>query len=365
MYKSDMTSLRRASPARSSRLSVAFVLRPHFSLTALAGVIDTLRLAADEGATDRLVRCGWTLVGRDLLPLTSSSGIPIAPSELYGDPARFDAVVVVAGLIEREPPLDAETLAFIRSADAAGKLIAGVGTGVLPLIQAGLLDGRSCCVHWYRYRDFVDRFPKVRFRTDQVVLADGRYITCAGTLSAAQLGVWLVRKYHGDALAQKCVDLLLIQGKVAQPHPPAPGLGTSERVRRTMLILEENAARPLVIESIAQKLGVSARQLQRVFKEEIGVTLQAYSRGLRLHYGLWQIHVVGMSIAEASAACGFTDAAHFSRVCLQAYQKRPLAFTRQEVEGIAERFGHRAARLRKVRPAIGARRAARRGTEGR
>lgn len=323
---------------------MAFVLRPHFSMTALAAIVDTLRFAADDGAASRPIRCSWTFLGSDRNPIASSAGMSVTPSEGFGDVRRFDAVVVVAGLIEREPPLDAATLAFLRSADASRKLIAGIGTGVLPLIRAGLMDGRTCCVHWFRYRDFVDRFPKVRFRTDQVLLIDDRYVTCAGAVAAAQFGVWLVRRHHGEALAQKCRDMLLVGDLSAQPHPPAPDLARSERVRRVMLILEENVAKPLEIAGIARRVGVSERQLQRVFKEEIGTTLQAYSRTLRLNYGLWQIHLAGRTIGEAATDCGFVDSAHFSRVCLQRYGKRPLAFSRDEVDGIAERYGHRASR---------------------
>lgn len=334
-------TLSRAAP---EKLRVGILLRPHFSLTALAAVVDALRFAADEGASSRRIRCDWAFLGESPALVVSSAGIPIAPTARLGSPERFDTIVVVAGLIEKEPPIHANTLAFLQASDAAGKIVAGIGTGVLPLIQAGLLDGRACCVHWFRYRDFADRFPKVRFKTDQVLIVDGRYVTCAGAVAAAQFGIWLVGRFLGDALARKCADMLLVQGKSVQPQPPAPTLAKSGRVRRAMLVLEENIAHPLEVEEVASRLGVSARQLQRVFKEEIGVTLQAYSRALRLHYGLWQIHAAGRTISEAAAGCGFTDSAHFSRVCLQTYGRRPLAFSPEEVERIADRFGHRASR---------------------
>ena len=333
---------------KPAMLRVGIVLRPHFSLIALAGVVDTLRFAADEGATSRPIRCSWTFLGESLDPVVSSSGIAITPSSAFGKPASFDAIVVIAGLFEKEPPIDANTLAFIQAADCAGILIAGIGTGILPLIQAGVLNGRTCCVHWFRYRDFVDRFPRVRFKTDQALISDGRYITCAGATAATQFGVWLVERHLGAALAQKCADMLLVQGKIVQPQPPAPDLVKNDRVRRAMLILEENVAHPLVIDEIATRLGVSVRHLQRIFKGNVGVTIQTYSRMLRLHYGLWQVHAAGRTLAHAAIGCGFADAAHFSRVCLHTYGKRPLTFSPNEVERIAERFGHRASRIRQL-----------------
>lgn len=344
MYKTAMPRKKTLARSAPEKLRVGILLRPHFSLTALAAIVDALRFAADEGAASQRIRCDWTFLAEGPDPVMSSSGIPIGPSAKPRNPERFDAIVVIAGLIEREPPIQPDTLAFIQAADSAGKIVAGIGTGVLPLIQAGLMDGRTCCVHWFRYRDFADRFPKVRFKTDQVLIVDGRYVTCAGAVAAAQFGIWLVARYLSDALAQKCADMLLVQGKFVQPQPPAPTLAKSGRVRRAMLVLEENIAHPLEVTEVASRLGVSARQLQRVFKEEVGITLQAYSRALRLHYGLWQIQAAGRTISEAAAGCGFTDSAHFSRVCLQTYGKRPLAFSPEEIERIADRFGHRASR---------------------
>lgn len=111
-----------------------------------------------------------------------------------------------------------------------------------------------------------------------------------------------------------------------------------------MLILEESIAEPKSIEGIAQRLGVSARHLQREFKREVGVSLQTYARTLRLQYGLWRVVFGSASIASAAEASGFTDAAHFSRVCLQVYGKRPHAFSQDEFLEQVSVLGHRAAR---------------------
>lgn len=332
------------SPPIASELRVGLILRPHFSLTSVSCIVDALRLANDEAGRSHRVRCSWELLAMDRSPMTCSSGISLNPTCTFDDAPDFDALVVVAGRIEKEPPMDARTLAYLHAANHAGKIIAGIGTGVLALIHAGFLDGRTCVVHWYRYRDFADRFPQVRFRSDRVMVADGNYVTCAGSLTAAQFAVWLVQRHFGDAIAHKCADLLLLNRSEVQPHPPAPMLFASERIRRTLLILEETLHRPLSIRSIADRVGVSPRHLQRAFKEEVGISLQTYCRTLRLQYGLWRILFGGESIAQAAQECGFSDASHFSRVCQQVHGKRPNAITREEFAVALDALGHRAAR---------------------
>src|SRR5690242_877628 len=93
-------------PARDAgsakRLSVAFMLRPQFTLLPFAAFIDALRLAADEGDRSRPIRCEWTVVARTLEPITASCGVQIAPTQVYGDPRRFDLIVVVGGLLHAD-----------------------------------------------------------------------------------------------------------------------------------------------------------------------------------------------------------------------------------------------------------------------
>ena len=51
------------------RLSIAFVLAPRFTLTAFAGFVDALRLAADEGDRSRQRSCRWAILGADDVPV--------------------------------------------------------------------------------------------------------------------------------------------------------------------------------------------------------------------------------------------------------------------------------------------------------
>ena len=51
--------------AAPPRLRVAFVLTPRFTLTAFAGFVDALRLAADDGDRSRPRLIGWEVLGSE------------------------------------------------------------------------------------------------------------------------------------------------------------------------------------------------------------------------------------------------------------------------------------------------------------
>ena len=329
-----------APPSR--RLSVGFLLRPRFTLLPFSAMADILRLAADDGDGSRPIRCTWVVVGRDRSAVTASCGIEITPNEPYGDPSRFDVLVVVGGLTHADPAIDTETLAYLRQADQCGLTIIGLCTGTFTLLRAGLLTGRKCCVHWFHLSDILDSFPETQPVADRLFVVDGRYITCAGGVAAIDVGAWLVERYLGRAAAQKSLHIMLVDQarspSSSQPQPPAPRLAHTNRVKRAMLLIEQNLNEPLAIDGIAGQLGVSGRHLERLFRQELGLSVQEYSRQLRLRYGLW-LHVNGgQSIASVADTCGFADPSHFSRLCRQTFGRNPTSFTKRHVDEILANF---------------------------
>lgn len=303
-------------PARA-QLSVGFILLPRFTLLPFSAFIDCLRLAADEGDSSRQVHCRWTIMGADRRPVQASCGIEVTPWERFADPKRFDYIVVVGGQLPAGPPADSATVAYLREADAKGVPLVGLCTGPFALIQAGLMRGRRCCVSWYHYHDLMQRFPDVTPVADQLFVADGNRITCAGGAAAADLAAWLVERHCGRTWAQKSLHILLIdharRGSSSQPQPPPYEQVADNRVRRAILLIEQHLSEPLSTDALAARMSVSRRQLERGFRQELGVSPQVFSRQLRLRYGLWLLTHTGRSVTEIGAECGFADTAHFSR----------------------------------------------------
>src|SRR5699024_154154 len=299
------------------QLSVGFVLLSHFTLLPFAAFIDCLRLAADEGDASRQIRVHWSVLGADLAPIRSSCGVEMPPWERFADPARFDYIVVVGGLLDREPPASTATIAFLQQAAAANVPLIGLCTGPFALIQAGLMRGRRCCVSWYHYHDLIERYPEVTPVADQLFVVDGNRITCAGGMAAADLAAWLVERHCGRVWAQKSLRIMLIdharRGSASQPQQTLYDHVEDNRVRRAIHLIEQHLAEPLTSTALAQQLNVSKRQLERAFHAELAMGPQQFSRQLRLHYGMWLLIHTNRSITTVSTECGFADTAHFSR----------------------------------------------------
>ena len=317
-------------PAAGSRiLSFGFVLLPEFTLVAFAAFLDCLRLAADEGDRSRPIRCRWTVAGPTLEPMRSSCGVDVNTWEELGDPARFDYVVVVEGLLHRRRDYAQEILDFLSRAARAKVPLIGLCTGSFALISAGLMQGRRCCVSWFHYQDLLEAFPDVQPVADQLFIVDGDRITCAGGLGAADLAAWLIERHLGRSAAQKSLNIMVLDkarpANAAQPLPPLCSEVKDNRIQRAMLLISQNLSEPLATEEIAMRLHISRRQLERGFREQLGMSPQVFSCQLRLRYGFWLLVHSTRAITEIALECGFADAAHFSRQFRKEFGLSPSA----------------------------------------
>ncbi len=326
------------------RLAVGIVLLPNFTMLAFAALIDMLRLSADEGDRSRPLACSWAVISPELRPVRSSCGYEVVPREELGDPGRFDYLAVVGGLLPPpgRPFLDARLAAYVQRANRARIGMLGVCTGSFALVEAGVIRaGRQCCVSWFHYTDLQDRFPHIRPAADRLWIRDGRVYTCAGGFAAADLAASLVQRHVGAGVAQKSMHMMLAdfprRGDTAQPQPINTALVRDPRVRRAMLLMEQNLSKPLPSNDLAAAILVSRRQLERLFRQSLGCSIQKFGRDLRLAYACWLLMAAEARLGDVASQCGFADAAHLSRTFLAELGCRPAVAVKQGAEPFRRR----------------------------
>ena len=312
-----------------ARLSVGFILAKRFTLCAFANFVDVLRLAADEGDRSRPILCNWTVLSDTMDAVTSSCGISVQPKERLGDPARFDYIVVVGGLMDEMPGLGTVYERFLHQAAEAGVPLVGVCTGAFMLHQAGLLDGYRCCVSWVHHADFLEQFEGMTPVTDQIFVVDGDRLTCSGGASSAHLAAYLVERHVGRAQASKSLHIMIIDDAL-QPDKPQPGVTLDFRTRdpivlRTLLLMQQNIDTPLSVTEIARRMGHSKRQLERHFRTALDTSPQAAFLSIRLSLAYHLIETTDKSIAQIAVDCGFCDSSHLSRMFQRRFDMAPNA----------------------------------------
>ncbi|TAG16641.1 MAG: helix-turn-helix domain-containing protein [Rhodobacterales bacterium] len=139
-----------------------------------------------------------------------------------------------------------------------------------------------------------------------------------------------IAKLASPLLAQEVGRVLLLdrlrQADTEQPGGlsalPGPPDGP---MRRALQRMETSIEFPIPTSEIARRVGLSPRQLERIFARDFRQSPQAYYRTLRLFRACTLIEKSAMSLTEIALSCGFETQSHFGRVFKSPYGSTPRA----------------------------------------
>lgn len=339
IHSGDPAMTAHARPKREpgSRLSVGFVLTHNFTLLAFSGFVDALRLAADEGDRSRQISCSWSIVSHDMRPIRASCGVEITPTTGLENSGQFDYIVVVGGVLDGRD-VHADLKAYLKRADSLSVPLVSVCTGCFVLARLNLFQGRKCCVSWFHVSEFEHRFPEVDATCEELFVIDRDRISCAGGTSVIHLAAHLVEQHCGAAVARKALRIM-IEGEQRSPIAPQPqplwGATSKDfRVRKAMLLMERTLGNPLSCEFIAKHVGLSQRQLERLFRLEMGQTPSDFLMSLRLRNAHDLLQTCREPITDIALQCGFVSRSHFAASFRMKYGHSPSsARSRAKAQG--------------------------------
>lgn len=327
-------------PPGGPRLRVAVYLLPEFTLTPVATFLDTLRLAADEGDRSRPLQCSWQLLSDDPGRVRSSCGLSLGPSERPCRAEPFDCLVVAGGRTPVDfdwPPGGAD---LVRAALARNRTVIGLCRASYAMAGLGVLAGRRACVHWLHRGEFLDAFPDVEPVSDAVYVRDGNFITCAGGLGAVRVANWLVEHRVGLDTAVKAARIMLFDRLVdhgeAQPAAPLFGPARHRALRTALAHIEAHFSEALDVDDLAARGGVSRRQLERLFRRELGITVAQALRSYRLAVARNLIAHSDARILDIAIECGFASEPHFATLFRQHYGHTPRAYRAVRGEAVGD-----------------------------
>jgi transcriptional regulator GlxA family with amidase domain len=319
----DPTSSKAARP----KLRIGYVLAPRFTLAAFANFVDAMRLAGDEGDRSRQIDCEWEVLGENEAGIEASCGVKVQPWGELTDPGRFDYIVVVGGLLHGRIRASNAVNGFLRSAAAAKVPLVGLCTGSFILARAGLLNGYHICVSWFHIGEFREEFPQLSAESSRLFVIDRDRLTCAGGTSVVHLAGHLIERHFGRPHAVKSLRILIEQQELPagawQPEEVVSRPAQDSLVKQVMLMIEQDMGFKTPLTKISETLGISTRQLQRRFENDVGLGIRDYRRKLQLSRAKWLVEHTDRSMTEIALDCGFSDSAHFSRTFKSHYHILP------------------------------------------
>lgn len=318
-------------------IRVGFILARQFTLSAFSLFVDTLRLASDVDDRSGRVLCDWEVVSASSQPIRASCGVQVTPTARLGHAERFDYIAVVGGLLDVDEPLDRETIDFIRDAAQKKVIVVGVCTGSFILGAAGLLRNRLACVSWLHHDAFRIRFPRQRLTSQQLFAEDGRIITCAGGSAVADLAALLVKRHVGDEAEKNALEILQVErwregGEGQSRSPLAFPTHNDPRIKASLLHMEQNLDTKLRVDQVAAHVGISRRQLERLFHEKTGISPGTALDRIRMTKARFLVERTSRPLIEIALDVGFENSSHFGRKFKKSFGTTPIRL-RQERRG--------------------------------
>lgn len=313
--------------ASVDRLKIGFVLARSFTLSAFALFADTLRLASDELDRSGRILADWEVLGSTRHLITASCGVQVAPTSDFVDPSQFHYIVVVGGLLDTKPPIDQDTCNFLKEAAAKNVKLIGVCTGSFILAEIGLMKAHRTCVSWLHYNAFRERFPDHQVRSDRIFNLDRSRGSSAGGSSAADMAAWIVRRHISKDAERNALEVLHIEkartALAIQTRKPLSIECNDPRIRAVLIHMEQHIEGTVPIDVLAASVGLSRRQLERLFMTETKSSPAVVYRKLRLERAKQLLFKTKASLIEIALEVGFENASHFSRAFSQTYGQSP------------------------------------------
>lgn len=310
------------SVSENSRRFV-FVLLDNFTLLCFAAAVESLRIAnrmADETLYD------WVLAGEGGTSVSCSAGATFNV-DMDLEELRRDDVVMICGGIHVQAATTKRVLNWLRREARRGLTVAGLCTAAYTVAKAGLLDGKRATIHWENHDSFLEEFEDVDL-TKSVFVVDGNRMTTAGGTSSIDLMLKIIADDHGEKLANAVADQLIYSTIRTDQDTQRLSVPTRIGVRHPKLsqviqMMEGNIEEPISPSVLAKDVGMSTRQLERLFRRYLNRSPKRYYMELRLQKARNLLMQTDMTVINVALACGFASPSHFSKCYRSHYNTTP------------------------------------------
>ena len=338
---SSATATAPASPKVQSaplrQRQFVFLLLNQFTFLSFAAAIEPLRIA-NRMSGQPLYR--WTLISENGQDATCSNGTTVRVNGGLGEISRDDVVIVCAGIDVRTNTTQ-PVVNWLRKVARKGSVIGGLCTAAHTLAEAGLLENRRATIHWENRDGFLEEFTDTDL-TKSVFVIDGNRLTAAGGTASIDLVLTLIADDHGKDLANAVADQLIyttirtdrdiqrlsIPTRIGVRHP---------RLSRVIERMEQSIEEPVSPAELAEEVGMSTRQLERLFRRYLNRSPKRYYMELRLARARNLLMQTELSVINVALACGFASPSHFSKCYRAQYGTTP--YRERGTHGLEDELG--------------------------
>lgn len=310
------------------KTQIGLLIFPGFPMACLTSMIEPLR-AANEISNQDVFQ--WKLISEDGQRVRSSADVWFEPDFALQETDGLDLIYLLSAPSSSfENPVASN--GKLRKLERHGVGMGAISGGVFPLARAGLLNTHTTSVHWCYAAAFEAEFPDLE-KTDEVIAIDGQRLTASGAAAAFDLALHMIESSLGPEVATEVACWFqhpLVRGQgVTQKVPTANSISTDDMlpatVRDAVAMFNSHIEDPINVADVANAVGISVRQMERMFKQATGQTPHHYYRAIRMKVARQLVLYSKDSMRDIALAVGYSSSATLNQNYEEVFGVTPAA----------------------------------------
>jgi transcriptional regulator GlxA family with amidase domain len=208
---------------------------------------------------------------------------------------------------------------WLKECSENGITVCSICNGAFALGHAGLLKDTECTTHWKRVKALQQEFPDAKVVADILYIKSNNVYTSAGISAGIDLALGILENLKGPLFTHKVARELVVYHRRSGRHKQQSIYldyrnHINPQIHQVQDHLIDNLSRENTIEDLASLVGMSPRNLSRVFKEMTGSTILEYHTQLRKEFANTMLNNPEYTIEYVAAKCGFKTARQLHRI---------------------------------------------------
>ncbi len=199
-----------------------------------------------------------------------------------------------------------------------GTALASICTGAFLLAETGLLDGKDATTHWAVSDIFRKRYPKIRLKSEKLIVNHGDLYCSGGGGSSTDLAYYLLQRYLGHPLAARTAKFFVHDFRRVSQHAYAiydAKTGHNDtQVLETQRWINMHLTELINIKELSEIACMSQRTFERRFKKATGDSPLVYIQRLRVEIAKQQLETTNLSFDEISYKLGYMNSGSFRKI---------------------------------------------------
>lgn len=300
------------------KITIGMLVFPRFQLLDIAGPSDAfgeVRVLSNGESEYEIFTIGTTRGA-----VQSSSGMTVMPDRTIFDPCpHFDTLIIPGGLGVFNILEDTTVIEWISKQGQDCRRISAVCNGVFALGAAGMISGKTVTTHWMDVPRLSSMFKRAVIEPDHIFVKDGHIYTTAGVTAGIDLSLVFIEEDFGKKMALDVAKYLVVYlrraGGQSQFSPLLETQASENSVVATVQnYVMSNLEMRHTLESIAEYLNMSPRNLTRLFKKECGMSPMSYVNDARIDVARRYLESTDLSYKEIAQRCGLESVEALRRI---------------------------------------------------